>query len=834
VPLLTGLLAFGISRMTRHTGLAGIDENSVGVIEPDGGAITAQYPAGRGAAALAVGEGSVWVANALDHTITRIGRDGDQPVAISLDGTPAAVAFGAGSLWVADGDSRRVAQIDPGANRVERWHDVGNAPRALAVADGALWVASGPDATIERLDLARTGVIRTVRLPANPTAIAAGAGALWVASEEAGTVTPIEARSRIVGQPINVGDGPSAVAVGEGAVWVVNRHAGTLSRIDPATNAVAWTFPVSGDPRAVTVGKGSVWVAGGDDGTVVRVDPHEPRVLETIDVGSPATDIATADGRVWTATGVAAAAHRGGTLRVLYAPIKPGPAIDWLSGAGYYWITFQLTSLAHDGLVAYRRVDGAAGATLVGGLATGVPTPSPDGRTYVFTLRSGLRYSDGRSVRPEDFRASLERSLRVARDAPSSLYDAIVGARRCVPRRCDLSAGIVTDPRALTITVHLTHPDSSFLHKLTLPFAYVVPRNTPVRLTGNRPLPGTGPYRFTAWNPRRGGRLERNPYFQPGRRPAGFVDRIEIGLRPDGHVEPQIAAVERGAADMTVVADPFQSLVRPARLAALEARAPGQLHSAPVATTEWMFLNVRRPPFDDVRVRRALNHATDRGRIVELAGGPAVATATCQSVPAGLLGYEPQCRYGVTSPRAVAWTAPDAERARRLVAVSGEAGRHVVVWVPSFEEDIGRYFVGLLDRLGFQASLRVKADYPYFDAVRKPSTRAQIGLQTWASDYLTASTFIEPHFTCVPAPQRPAWNLSYFCDPAVTRQIDQALAGQGADAARHWAAADRRIADLAPSVPLTDRRDLVFVSKRVGNVQHHLEWATLLDQLWVR
>src|SRR3954470_23252897 len=101
----------------------------------------------------------------------------------------------------------------------------------------------------------------------------------------------------------------------------------------------------------------------------------------------------------------------------------------------------MLTGLTHDGLVAYRRVAGVAGATLVGGLATRPPKPSPDGRTYVFTLRRGVRYSDGARVRPGAFRSSMERSLRVTRDNSPPYFSGIVGAPRCIsrPARCDLS-----------------------------------------------------------------------------------------------------------------------------------------------------------------------------------------------------------------------------------------------------------------------------------------------------------------------------------------------------------------------------------------------------------
>ena len=87
-----------------------------------------------------------------------------------------------------------------------------------------------------------------------------------------------------------------------------------------------------------------------------------------------------------------------------------------------------------------------------------------------FTLRPGARYSDGTPVRPEDFRASMERFLRVSRGEFGDYYGGIVGADRCMhrPARCDLSAGIETDASARTIAVHLTRPDEEFLHKLTL------------------------------------------------------------------------------------------------------------------------------------------------------------------------------------------------------------------------------------------------------------------------------------------------------------------------------------------------------------------------------
>jgi len=657
-------------------------------------------------------------------------------------------------------------------------------------------------------------------------------------SERAGTVTRIDPRSGTIVGSIPVGNGPSALVAGEGAVWVVNRHDGTLSRIDPATNTVSGTAPVGSDPTAVTAGNGAVWVAGGEERIVSRVDPGTLRVRDRIPVGSSPGAIASAPGAVWTAGVAPPASHRGGTLRVR---IPTGEnfltQIDWLHPLGWSWGTAHITSLAYDGLVGYRRVGGVAGATLVGALATSAPEPSRDGRTYVFTLRPNLRFSDGRAVGPEDFRASIERMLVVTRGNPPPYFTNIPGALRCAgqPRRCDLSTAIETNEQARTITIHLIRPDADFLHKLTTAFAYVVPADTPVRSTGDRAPPGTGAYRIAAWNSSRGGLLVRNPYFRsrsPQARTAGFADRIEIGLQSTDDIEAQIAEVQHGDADVLVLADPFGTHVAATRIRALEASSPGQVHSAPAGSADWMFLNVTRRPFDDPRVRQALNYATDRNRIVTLAGGSAVAAATCQAVPSGMPGYVPYCPYTANSGPGRPWTAPDLERARELVAASGTAGERIVVLVPGFRRPIGRYFTTLLDELGFRASLRVLSQMEYFTAVYEPRSRAQIGFMGWSLDYMSPANFVEPHFSCTSAAERDHNNLSRLCDPSLALQTAHASNTDTTPA--RWAAVDRRIVDLAPAVPMTNRRTLVFVSKRVGNVQSHQMWSTLLDQLWIR
>jgi hypothetical protein len=296
-----------------------------------------------------------------------------------------------------------------------------------------------------------------------------------------------------------------------------------------------------------------------------------------------------------------------------------------------------------------------------------------------------------------------------------------------------------------TITIHLTRPDAEFLHKLTLQFADVVPATTDRRPTGDRAPPGTGPYRVAAWDTKHGGYLVRNPHFRsssPRARPAGFADRIEVHVVPPGATRAQVRAVQNGTADLVVLANPFVALFPPERLGALAVRSPGRLYSRPEAVINYMFLNVHRPPFDDVNVRRAVNYATDRARVVELEGGPDVAA-------------RPGPGRG--------WTAPDIERARALVAASGTAGQRVVVVVPDFKRALGRYFTRLLDKLRYRASVRILGDN-YFPVIFDPRTHAQIGFGGFNADYLAPSSFIQANFTCASQASRPVLNVSYFCD----------------------------------------------------------------------
>ena len=81
-------------------------------------------------------------------------------------------------------------------------------------------------------------------------------------------------------------------------------------------------------------------------------------------------------------------------------------------------------------------------------------------------------------------------------------------------------------------------------------------------------------------------------------------------------------------------------------------------------------------------------------------------------------------------------------------------------------------------------------------------------------------------------------NLAEICDrrldQAVNRALTQQTTGTSAASNASWSKADRLVTNAAPWVPLVNTRTVVFVSRRVGNVQANAEWGVLIDQMWVR
>jgi peptide/nickel transport system substrate-binding protein len=193
--------------------------------------------------------------------------------------------------------------------------------------------------------------------------------------------------------------------------------------------------------------------------------------------------------------------------------------------------------------------------------------------------------------------------------------------------------------------------------------------------------------------------------------------------------------------------------------------------------TGFLFLNVNVPPFNDLRVRQAVNLALDRGRVVAGYGGPLAAQPTCQILPPGLAGYHRYCPYTRDPAADGSWHAPDLTRARRLVAASGTAGMQITVWndIPAPQGAVNEAddMVQTLRQLGYRASLRLLPDSTFFAYTNDSRNHVQVIDGGWSADYASADDFISK-LTCayfVPGNGVATANSGEFCDPGVDRQI---------------------------------------------------------------
>jgi peptide/nickel transport system substrate-binding protein len=830
---------------SQGSGESAIAANSLGLIDLKSDTLVGQVPLEARSGQVAAGAGAVWVANAEQGSISRVDAATRRVVQrITVGRDPAGVAAGDGAVWVANSGDGSVSWINPATTTVVKRVPVGNGPTGIALGDGAVWVANSLDNSVSRINAATGRVVARIGVGGTPSGVAVGLGAVWVTNASDGTVSRISPSSNTVVRPIPVGNGPRAIAVGAGAVWVANGVDGTVSRIDPAREAVVATFEVGDSPSAVAVGRGAVWAASEVGGTVTRIDPGTNTVVRKIKVASAPAGAAVVGNGLWVGTGGAPTSHRGGTLKVTSGDVVGLASLDpalWNQGFNGF-VQAQVLRLTSDGLVGYKQVGGVDGSMLVADLATSLPRPTDGGTTYTFRLRPGIHYSTGQVVTPADVRWSIERGFRLRSTIHRQSFQPIVGADACTrrPVTCRLPRGIVIDPAANTVTFHLTRPDPDFLLNLAQPNASVVPAGTPATDLGTRALPATGPYRIQAVVPKRTLTVVRNPQFREWSRqaqPDGYPDAIQWNLSGGGTTADEDAtvnAVERGQADVDNGQPPSD------RIDELKTRYTAQTHLVPFQGSFLMYLNTRVPPFDDPTVRRAIAYAVDRREVQTLYSDPA--ETTCQVLPPNFPGYQPSCPYTLDPSPAGAWTAPDRATAARLIKQSGTRGMPVTVWSSAWFADVSRYFVRLLDSLGYHARLRILGDASpagfdkFTEYLADSRNKAQMGA-FWdqgtpspaeAVSRLRCEAFVPNNGT--------NRNVSEFCSQQLERSIAHALSLQATDPAKAgtaWAAVDRQIVDQAPAIGLLVPQEVDLVSRRVGNFQHSPVGGIILSQLWV-
>lgn len=530
-------------------------------------------------------------------------------------------------------------------------------------------------------------------------------------------------------------------------------------------------------------------------------------------------------------------AHRGGVLRLTAQ--NSGGTLD--PQVAYMAITRQMEAPVYDTLVSYPKFSGPEAVPVTANLVEALPHPEDNGLTYRFTLRQGIRFSNGQPLGVEDVAASFRRIFKVGSPTAGPYYSHIVGAHACLstPATCTLAGGIDVNPATRSIVFHLSSPDPEFLDRLAWSHAAIVPASTPAQDTGNTAPPGTGPYRISRYDPTQYLELERNPYFQEwshATQPAGYPDSIHasFGLDP----EAEVTAVENGQFDWMYEDVPLD------RLGEVGSRFTNQVSLYTLLLYYYAALNVTLPPFNNLKARQALNYAVNRHAMTIYQGGAALAFPLCQLLPKGAPGHEPFCSYTQgASPEQPAqqWQKPDMEKARQLVRESGTAGQKITIIAPldGRYSSMAQELRSTLAQLGYNAVVRSMTLTIAFPYEQNSDNHVQLALSGWQADYPSADAFLHTLYSCqnIHPHSDNSLNISAFCDPEIEARMTQAatLAQQDHAASLHaWAEVDKALMAQAPSIPLVQIRRSTLLSKRVRNVIVTLNDEILLSQLQVQ
>lgn len=454
-------------------------------------------------------------------------------------------------------------------------------------------------------------------------------------------------------------------------------------------------------------------------------------------------------------------------------------------------------------LLTYPHAEGRAGTKLEPGLARALPKVSDGGRTYTLFLRPGLRYSDGTPVRASDFRHSVER-LFVVNSGGAPYFDDIVGAERFEKTKKGGIPGIETDDESGRITIHLRETSGTFVYELATLFAAPLPGDTPMEDLSAKPPPATGPYEIVSVRPGRTWEYRRNPEWDAHNAkampdlPGGHFARIEMKVM--ANTQTQLVDVERDEFDWMVNPPPSD------RLAEVRQRHPDQLLFTPQINIFYFWMNTSEPPFDDVRVRRAVNYAVDPAALDRIYAGQLEPLQ--QILPRAMPGHRPFHLYP-----------HDIAKAKELIAAADPSDRKIDVWTNNFPTNMeaGEYYEGVLRELGFEPTLKAIDPSNYFTVTGNLSTpNLDTGWGNWLLEYPHPNNYFEPQLTKEAIQPTNNTNWAQFGDPRLDAEVARLRRqplGPKQEAA--YAALDRAYMRQAPWAPFGTLSFPTFVSPQI-------------------
>lgn len=489
----------------------------------------------------------------------------------------------------------------------------------------------------------------------------------------------------------------------------------------------------------------------------------------------------------------------GGTLTGSYAsfPDYMDPTISYTAEG---WTAMYDTYLP---LLTYAHANGAAGSKVVPALAESLPKVTNGGKTYTLTLRKGLKYSDGAPVKASDFTSTIERIFKL--NSPGApYYESIVGAEQFAKTKQGGISGIKTDDKTGGITIELTQPRGTFTNELALLFVALVPSDTPAKTLSAEPPPATGPYEIVKSEPGRGWSYARNPEWAKSNGkliptvPAGHVNKVEIKVVRNGAT--QVNEIERDKTNwmQTIVPADLYNKVKD-KYEGTQFRVEHQIN------LYYFWMNTTKAPFDDLKVREAVNYAVDPAALERIYAGSLLAAH--QILPDGMPGHKAFNLYP-----------HNMTKAKALFKEANPSDRDITVWTDneSPNNEAGAYYQDVLNKLGFSAKLKTINADSYTVIGNETTPDLDTGWADWFVDYPHPNGFFQPLLAGESILPTNNYNFARMNDPKLNAKISRLSTEQlGPKQEDEYAALDKEYMEQAPWIPYGSNTTSTFVDSEI-------------------
>ena len=436
---------------------------------------------------------------------------------------------------------------------------------------------------------------------------------------------------------------------------------------------------------------------------------------------------------------------------------------------------------------------------------------SPDGTTYTFHLRPGVRFHDGKEVVASDFKYSLERAASPETSSPvaEAYLGDILGVKERLRGEAEEISGVrVIDDETLQITIDA--PKAYFLSKLTHPVAFVVDgENVASGQDWTKNPNGTGPFKLREWRQAQRIVLERNEHFHNGVARVGRVTFLLVGNPMMMYEEGEIDITPVWAANIDRVLDPTNPLSQ-------------ELVIVPQLSTFYVGFNTTMPPFDDVKVRQAFCRAVDKDKIIEILEKNAVSPAA-GILPPGMPGYD----------EGLEGLSYDVEEAQRLIAASSyrEGLPPIVFSVVGEGGMVSPVDVAIAwmwqQNLGVEAEIEGVEWETYLDELRGQGF--QVFETGWLADYPDPENFLDILFH-----SQSVENSTSYSNHEVDGLLEAARVESDFDARMEiYRQVEQTIVDDAPCLPLWFERDYLLVKPYVKGYSPAPMIIPHLKDIWV-